>query len=159
MHATTSENVQGVTVGQDLTWQAHYWGETWRESGNQSGVVPDLLKHIGLLRYLARVTSKQKLKSLIPGMFTSKILYCLQLTGSVFGLSILDEHELMKLSCPKSILLKLQSCQRQALAMMIPESKLTWETRISEIWKLTNNLSVHQLIVYRIIMIDADFHR
>ena len=38
VHTTPSERLLGVTVRQDLTWQVHYWGKTWRESGNQTGV-------------------------------------------------------------------------------------------------------------------------
>ena len=62
-------------IESDLTWLPHLWGESWRVRDNSRGLIPELIKRIGLLRYLARVSSRSKIKSLVAGMFTSKILY------------------------------------------------------------------------------------
>ena len=143
-HATPSERLLGVTVSKDLTWLPHYWGENWRQSGNIQGVIPDLLRRVGTLRYLARVTSREKMASLVPGMFNSKLSYALHLTASVHGLLEYSEHELKKTSCPKGVLVKLQSSQRQAAALLVPSLTLTPEMRTSDILDQTGMLSVHQ---------------
>ena len=49
---TLSEKLLGVVISEDLTWNAHYWGEKWREKDNAAGVIPELLMRLGLLRYL-----------------------------------------------------------------------------------------------------------
>ncbi len=118
--ATPSERLLGVTLSEDLSWLPHFWGETWGIEGNLPGLIPELLKRLGLLKYLSRITSKDKMKSLVPGMFSSKLMYAIQLTSSIWGISDYSEQELNRLSCPKGILAKLQSAQRQVAALLCP---------------------------------------
>ena len=141
---TPSERLLGITIREDLTWLPHFWGETWRREGNLPGLIPELLKRLGLLKYLGRMTSKHKMKSLVPGMFTSKLAYGSQLTSSILGLSHYGEHELHKLSCPKSTLYKLQTAQRQVAALLCPELHLAHDTPTSLVLQHVNILSVHQ---------------
>ena len=142
---TPSEKLLGVIISKDMTWYAHYWGEKWREKDNVTGVIPELLKRLGMLRYLSRYSSKHKLKMIIPAIFTSKLLYCLHVTGTIWGLTKYGEQELMKLSCPKSVMRKLQSCQRIAVGMQFPDLKINWEMRTVTLLKLSKTLSVHQM--------------
>ena len=86
---------------------------------------PDLLRRIHMLKYLARVTIKSKIKSLVPGMFTSKLMYALHLTSSLWGLNEYTAKDLKKVSCPKQTMHKIKSCQRQAVALLAPDLVLT----------------------------------
>ena len=149
--ATPSERLLGVTMSEDMSWLPHFWGETWRREGNQTGLIPDLLKRLGLLKYLARISSKHKMKSLVPGMFMSKLMYGSQLTSSIWGLSSYGEHELNKLSCPRGTMAKLQTAQRQAAALLCPHIALDYHTPTSHVLQQANLLSVHQLAALSIL--------
>ena len=149
--ATPSERLLGVTISQDMSWLPHFWGETWRRKGNLPGLIPQLLQRLGLLKYLARISSKSKMKSLVPGMFHSKLMYGLQLTSSIWGLSSYGEHELAKLSCPRGTLTKLQSAQRQVAALLCPHIHLDYSISTSYVLLQANLLSVHQLAALSII--------
>ena len=149
--ATPSERLLGITVSENMSWLPHFWGECWRIKDNQTGLIPDLLRRLGLLKYLARVSSKHHMKSLVPGMFTSKLRYGLQLTSSIWGLSSYGEHELNKLSCPRGTMIKLQTAQRQAAILLCPDMALDYMTPTSLILQEANLLSVHQLAAQSII--------
>ena len=136
-----------------MTWSTHYWGEKCREKGNNIGVIPDLLRRLGLIEYISRYTSSRKMQMIMPAIFTSKLIYCLHVTGSIWGLTEYGEQELMKMSCPKAIILKLQSCQRTAVSLLSPEQYLNWEIRTATILRQAKILSVHQLIAANIIRI------
>ena len=151
VNATPSERLLGVTMSQDLMWLPHFWGESWRDEGNQPGVIPELLKRIGLLRYLSRVTSQAKMRSLVPGMFSSKLAYALHLTASIWGISDYSVQELNRYSCPKSVLLKLQSLQRQAAALLCTRSEVNYTTPTSSILEELNMPSVHQQAALQIL--------
>ena len=152
IHATPSERVLGMTVSQDLTWLPHFWGESWREKGNITGVIPELIKRVGLLRYLGRHTSKSKMKTLVPGIFSSKLMYALQLTSSIWGINEYVEQDLNKISCPKQTMLKLQSCQRKALALLVPETPLTYDLPTTALLEKTGMLIVHQQAAVQVAM-------
>ena len=104
-----------------------------------------------MLKYLARITSRHKLKSLIPGMFTSKLIYALQLTASIWGLPSYGETELNKQSCPRGTMLKLQTAQRRAAALLCPNTPIDHLTPTSLILQEANLLSVHQLAALSIL--------
>lgn len=61
---TYSEKLLGILVNQDMTWNTHLWGESWREEKNQPGLIQTLLRRLSLIRYLAKRISKKYLKSL-----------------------------------------------------------------------------------------------
>ena len=88
---------------------------------------------------------------IIPAIFTSKIIYCLHVTGTIWGLTEYGEQELLKMSCPKSIMQKLQSCQRVAVAMLFPDMIINWETRTATLLSKANILSVHQIVAAQLI--------
>lgn len=91
------------------------------------------------------------MKSLVPGMFLSKLMYASQLTSSIWGLSSYGEHELNKLSCPRGTLAKLQTAQRQAVALLCPDIHLDYQTPTSYVLQQANLLSVHQLAALSIL--------
>ena len=95
----------------------------------------------------------KKMNMIIPAIFTSELIYCIHVTGTIWGLTEYGEDELMKISCPKAIIQKLQSCQRMAVSLLFPDLWVNWETRTSTLLKSSNTMSVHQLIAANIIRI------
>ena len=146
IYPTSSEKLLGVVVSEDLTWGPHLWGEMWREEKNWVGVIPQLIQRVGILKYLARLSSRQKLRGFIPGMFTSKILYALPLVGSMWALGGYKEREPQKSAFTKSDLQKMQSLQRQAALLLQPTDTAHLSTK--NLLDDTGWLSVHQLIAY-----------
>ena len=106
---TPSEKLLGVVLSEDLTWRPHIWGENWRETDNWGGLIPQLIQRLGMLRYLGRVTSKEKMRTLIPGIFTSKMTYALPLIGSTWGFSGYRSSEPVKICFTKCNINRLQS--------------------------------------------------
>ena len=121
IHPTNSEKLLGVIISQDITWAAYLWGENWRDSGNWPGLIPTLTRRLGLLKHLARLCSKKKMKEFIPGIFTSRLRYALPLIGSVWGIDSHMCREPHKYSFTKNDLLALQSLQRQ-IALLVSEN-------------------------------------
>ena len=54
---TESEKLLGVILNQEMTWSHHLWGENWLENDNLPGIIPQLIKRLGLLKHLGRVSS------------------------------------------------------------------------------------------------------
>ena len=117
------------------------------------GVIPGLLKRLGLIRYLSRFTSSKKMKMMIPAIFTSKLLVCLHVTGSIWCLTEYGKLELPKMSCPNGIIQKLQSCQRMAASLLFMGQHVNWEIRTIMLLGKANMMSVHQLIAANTIRI------
>ena len=152
VYATESEKLLGLMLDQDLTWSTHLWGESWRAENNQKGVIPSLIQRLGLIKHLGRVTSHNKMRNFVPGLFMSKLIYGLAVTSSVWGLSTYAEREHNKISCTKQDVLKLQSLQRQAAVLVCPQQPdPMMPTR--EILRMVDWLSVHQLASYHILLL------
>ena len=145
---TPSEKLLGVIISEDLTWDPHLWGEVWRDSKNWTGVIPQLIQRLGLLKHLARISSRKKLQSFIPAMLTSKILYALPLVGSVWSLNEYSDREPNKTAFTKSHLQKMQSLQRQAALLLRPPEPSLTTTPTKDLLDQAGWLSIHQLIVF-----------
>ena len=143
---TPSEKLLGVVISEDMTWHPHLWGEVWRKDNNWRGVIPQLLQRLAMLRYLGRVTSQEKMKSLIPGILTSKISYALPLIGSVWGFEGYQPQEPMKLCFTKNDLQSIQSIQRQAALLMLPPPNGIDHRSTESVLKTVGWISVHQMI-------------
>ena len=87
IESTESEKLLGLIVNNELTWKHHLYGEAWRtpEKDNLPGLIPQLSQRVGMLRRLANLVPKPRFKMLCQGIFDSKILYCLQVFGHVWG--------------------------------------------------------------------------
>ena len=93
------------------------------------------------------------MRGFIPGLFTSKLLYALPLTSSVWGIYGYAEQERQHLACTKQDMHKLQSLQRQAALLLVDQTTLQLHHPTEEILQSVNWLSVHQLCVYSILML------
>lgn len=145
INPTPSEKLLGVVLDQDISWTAYLWGETWRYKGKWPGLVPTLTKRLGLLKHLARLSSKKKMKEFIPGIFTSRLRYALPLVGSIWGTQSYVHKEPHKYSFIKSDLHDLQSLQRKA-ALLVTDKPAHHLQSTEVILKEVDWLSVNQLI-------------
>ena len=148
IYPTCSEKLLGVIISSDMSWDKHLWGETWRDSKNWPGVIPQLIGRLGLLKHLSKLSSKQKLRSFVPAMFTSKLLYALPLVGRMWGLSGYTEHEPHKYAFTLAHLSKLQSLQRQAALLLLPPDPTVSNIPTYDLLAQHKWLSVHQLIAF-----------
>lgn len=105
---TEIEKLLGVIINQDLTWSHHLLGETWRAQNNSPGVIHQLLKRLGIIKYRARSSSHQKLRSFIPALIISKIRYALPVYGCLWDLGGYQPHEPKKINFTKHNISKLQ---------------------------------------------------
>ena len=151
IQATPSERLLGVTISEDLTWTPHLWGEAWRESGNIPGVIPELLKRLGLIKHLGRLSSKNKMKTFVPGLFLSKLTYALPVFATIWGLSEYTETEHKKISCTKEHMLKLQTLHRQAALLLCPPELQVPLAPTHEVLNSVSWLSVHQQAAFMIL--------
>ena len=143
---TESEKLLGIIINQDLTWSHHLWGETWRDHDNHPGLINQLLKRLGMLKYLARTTSRNKMRSLVPGLFLSKLRYGIALTSSVWGLVKYGEQENQHQSITKLDMYRLQTAHTQAARLLCPSENKNQYTPTKDILNEAGWLSVHQLV-------------
>ena len=104
-----------------------------------------------MLRYLGRVTSKEKMRTLIPGIFTSKMTYALPLIGSTWGFSGYRSSEPVKICFTKCDINKLQSLQRQAALLLLPPTSGLDLRSTESVLCDVKWLSVHQMVAYSIL--------
>ena len=145
---TPSEKLLGIVICQDMTWIPHLWGETWRPKDNHPGLIPSLLQRLGLLRHLSRFSSRPKMKSFVPAMIISRILYALPLTGSLWGIGGYSTNEPQKTCFRKQDIIRLQTIQRSALLLTLPPSPNQHYVPTLDLLAETGDMSIHQMIAY-----------
>ena len=144
-----SEKLLGLIVNNELSWKDHLYGENWREEGNAQGLLPQLAQRVGLLSQIVHRVSKASFNSISNGLFTSKLIYCIQVIGNVWGYATMDEttHHFSAFTIEDCR--KLQVLQNKVLRM---KTNLPYETHTSELLKESNELSVHQLVAYHTLL-------
>ena len=75
----------------------------------------------------------------------SKLMYCLQLFGNVWGIETMDETETRQTSFTKANLRNLQVLQNKVLGLMTDSG---YNTPTSELLKKSEMLSINQLVAY-----------
>ena len=86
---SSDEKLLGITMSNDLSWNAYLYG-TKDELGKTSGLLNQLSKRIGMVKSISRYLNSNRLNSIINGLFTSKLLYCLPLFSNVWGTFDMD---------------------------------------------------------------------
>ena len=102
-----------------------------------------------MLKRLVKVMPADKFKNISNGIFTSKLIYCLQLFGNVWGLPSLDENVRRFSSFTKDDNRKLQVIQNKVLRL---QSGLPQDTPLTLLLEATNEMSVMQLTAYHTLM-------
>ena len=138
---STSEKLLGLIVNNTLTWKNHLYGDN-----ENSGLIKDLSKRIGILKKLRQYIPDQKFKQIVSGIFTSKLIYCMTVWGKVWNLPESDDNSRGS-SITKKDLHRLQVLQNRSLRLV---SRLPYDTPVVTLLDTCNHLSVHQLIAYSI---------
>ena len=76
-----SEKLLGLIVNNTLTWKDHLFGNE-----ENSGLIKELSKRIGILKKLRKYIPDKKFKQIVSGIFTSKLIYCMTVWGKVWNL-------------------------------------------------------------------------
>ena len=118
---------------------------TWRQEGNQQGLLPQLSQRVGLLRQVVHLMPKERFKQLANGLFNSKLVYCLQVFGNVWGMRTYDETSRRYTAFTKSDNQKLQVLQNKVLRML---SGANYDVSTVNLLRSTNALSVQQLTAF-----------
>jgi hypothetical protein len=145
---TRSEKLLGITINNKMTWREHFHGESWRTEGeNNKGLIPQLSQRLGILRKIAPVASRKKLKMIAQGLFYSKLSYCLPLFLNTWGLDNYRDVATRTSSCSKEDVRKIQVLQNQVARMVVDKRELQGRQNMPtvELLNLSGDLSVHQL--------------
>ena len=132
-------------VSNDLSWRTQLHGNNKTGKEKITGLLTKLSQRVGMLKRLSKVIPTDRLKDISEGIFTSKLIYCLQLFGNVWGLPTLDENNRRFSAFTKEDNRKLQSLQNQVMRI---KSGLPRDTPLTQLLKASNDLSVMQLTAY-----------
>ena len=113
-----SERLLGLIVNDQMTWADYLHGECWREADNAKGLIVQLSQRVGLLKKVAPFMPLSRFKVVCQGLFYSKLIYCLQVIGNVWGLNNNDLVNRRYLAFSKSDNSKIQTQQNQVFRMM-----------------------------------------
>ena len=82
------------------------------------GLISQLSKRVRFLCQLVKLVPKEKFKVLVDGIFMTKLLYCLQLFGNVWGIETTGEIEPRQNLFTKANLRSLQVLQNKVIRLM-----------------------------------------
>ena len=102
-----------------------------------------LATRVGMLKRLRRFISPARLKIVMGGIFTSKMVYGMTVWGRVCNIPGYNEEEMRSPSLTKEDLRKLQVLQNKCLRIV---SSSDFKTPTALLLRKTNALSVHQQI-------------
>ena len=138
---SSSEKVLGVVINDVATWKHHFYGDD-----NNLGLLKELSKRLGILRKLSNFLPQRKLRTVVNGLFTSKMLYCITAWSGVWGIQGgLDETERRAISMTKADMRKVQTLQNKAMRIL---TKHDFRTPTLQLLEDAKMLSVNQLAAY-----------
>ena len=150
VESTESEKLLGLIVNNQLTWRHYLTGEKWRtpKSENLPGLFTQLSQRIGMLRKLVNIVPRDRFSMFSQGMFSSKILYCLQVFGNTWGFGY-DDVSRKSAAFTLEDIRKLQVLQNQVCRM---KTGLGYNVSTEDLLKASGELSIHQLIAYHTLL-------
>ena len=132
-----------------MTWKTYLHGNNKRGNEKIVGLTTKLAQRVGILSKLAKIMTEDQLKNACSGLFTSKLIYCIQIFGNVWGIPSMDEVNRKSTAFTKDDNRKLQVLQNKIMRL---KTKKPRETPISELIKATKDMSVQQLTAYHTLM-------
>ena len=150
LKSSESERLLGLVVNNQLTWRHYLSGEKWRETetDNYPGLFKQLSQRVGMLRKLVKITPALKFRMLCQGIFCSKILYCLQVYGNVWGFGY-DEGAKRSPGFTLEDARKLQVLHNCICRMMTGLNK---DVSTKDLMETSEELSIHQLTAYHTLL-------
>ena len=92
------------------------------------------------------VSSQQRFRSLLNGIFTSKLIYGITVWGALWNLQgSYDEEKRNSISTTKEDMRRLQALQNSAMRIL---TKKPYDTPTVSLLQASSQLSVHQLVAY-----------
>ena len=113
------------------------------------GLINQLSNCVGMLARLVRLVPASQFRTLVNGIFVSKILYCLELYGVVRGTETLRDCDSRYNSFTKSHLQALQTLLNKIMRLITGQG---YDTPVLQLLRDTNMLSINQLISFTTIM-------
>ena len=132
-----------MAISNDMTWTTHLYGNKKTGSDKIQGLIPQLAQRIGVLKQLEKLMPRNLLRNTCSGLFTSKLLYGIQLYSNVWGLSDMDESNRRFKAFTKEDSRRLQVLQNKILRIILKNPDCKTPTR--ELLNELAELSVHQL--------------
>ncbi len=109
---------------------------------NFVGLIPKLVKRIGLLKRLKKFMTIETFSMVMNGIFNSTLIYCLPVYGNVW---LQGDQRFRYRSFKKDDLRRLQVLQNRAHRLL---TNLPSHTSTEVLVKASGQLSVHQLTAY-----------
>ena len=131
-----SEKLLGVWVNNTLTWKDPIFGNE-----EESGLIKQLSKRIGILKKLRPLMSDKKFQQAVAGLFTSKLIYCITVWGGIWT----QNAQYNSTSITKEAMRKLQVCQNKCLRLITGHD---YNTSTKTLLEDSKQLSIHQLVAY-----------
>ena len=137
---STSEKLLGLVLNNKLTWKNHLYGDQ-----DNTGLIAQLGKRLGMLKQLSKHMSKEKLSYFSNGMFYSKLNYCLPVFGNIFGMETYKEENRRFFSFTIKDNNTLQVLQNKLNKILLDAE---YNTPTEDLLNQTGSLSILQMIAY-----------
>ena len=137
---SNSERLLGVLINNVATFRDHFHGN----GDNNIGLVKQLSTRVNMLKRLKRHMSPTRLRLVMEGLFSSKLIYGMTVWGRVWGIpGSHDEEARASPTMTKDDLRKLQVLQNKCLRLLTDSD---YSTPTAALLNNTCSLSVHQRI-------------
>ena len=122
------ERLLGLGLCNNLTFHDYLFGI----EGNKDfpGLFKQLSQRVGLLAQVARFLPSHRMHAIANGLFFSKVIYCLQVFGTNWGLENMDEVERRSVSFTKQQCRILQILENKVLRII---TKRKYDTPIKQL--------------------------
>ena len=140
--ASRSEKLLGVVCNDKLTWKNHLYGDN-----ENSGL-------IGVFKTLRKYLQNDRFAQVVSGIFTSKLLYCINVWTAVWNIP--GQQNEAKVSISKADINKLQVLQNKTLRLI---TNLDIYTSTSDLLRAAKSLSVHQLGAFHTLVQVFKIHK
>ena len=134
-----SEKLLGVVINNTATFREHFQG-----NDEHTGLLKQLSTRVNMLARLRRHMSSSRLRLVMEGLFSSKMIYGMTVWGRVWGIpGSLDEESRASPTLTKDDLRKLQVLQNKCLRLITNSDR---STPTALLLHKTGSLSFHQRI-------------
>ena len=131
----------GIVVNNLGTWRNHFYGDE-----ENKGLMKELSCRMGMLKKIKKFMPAVRFRTLVNGLWFSKLLYGITVWGEVFGVTNeYDEETRKHIAMTKEDLRKLQVAENSVMRLM---TGLDYKSSTMELLQKSNLLSVNQLIAY-----------
>ena len=121
------------------------------------GLLKDLSQRLGILKRLRNYLRDISFKTVLNGIFVSKLIYDLSLFGGVLGISEnRADVDYRSSSITKKDMQMLQILQNSVLRLLLRKPR---DTSLSVLLAESRQLSVHQLVAYHLAIQTYKIHR